>query len=169
MTSIIKVDQIQTAAGGVPTAADVGLNVSGSVLQTVQTEHSAPNTATLTRVDTSSSSYSDLLTRTITTKSDNTIIRVMCDVIGYNSSNLRGRGQVLRDNTVIVFDPYAWHLAPSEMGRFRVDFFDQPNVTAGTTLTYKVQGNSYNGTMMYLYSDGGGTTASFLTLQEIAQ
>ena len=33
MTSIIKVDQIQTAAGGVPTAADLGLNVSGSVLQ----------------------------------------------------------------------------------------------------------------------------------------
>ena len=32
MTSIIKVDQIQTAAGGVPTAADLGLNVSGTVL-----------------------------------------------------------------------------------------------------------------------------------------
>ena len=36
MTSIIKVDQIQTAAGGVPTAADLGLNVSGTVLQTLQ-------------------------------------------------------------------------------------------------------------------------------------
>ena len=32
MTSIIKVDQIQTAAGGVPTAADLGLNVSGAVI-----------------------------------------------------------------------------------------------------------------------------------------
>ena len=36
MTSIIKVDQIQTAAGGVPTAADLGLNVGGNVLQVVQ-------------------------------------------------------------------------------------------------------------------------------------
>ena len=36
MTSIIKVDTIQTAAGGVPTAADLGLNVSGSVLQVKQ-------------------------------------------------------------------------------------------------------------------------------------
>ena len=35
MTSIIKVDQIQNAAGGVPTAADLGLNVSGTVLQVV--------------------------------------------------------------------------------------------------------------------------------------
>lgn len=33
MTSIIKVDQIQNAAGGTPTAADLGLNVSGSVVQ----------------------------------------------------------------------------------------------------------------------------------------
>jgi hypothetical protein len=32
MTSIIKVDQIQTTAGGTPTAADLGLNVSGTVL-----------------------------------------------------------------------------------------------------------------------------------------
>ena len=36
MTSIIKVDQIQNAAGGTPTAADLGLNVSGSVLQVKQ-------------------------------------------------------------------------------------------------------------------------------------
>ena len=36
MTSIIKVDQIQTAAGAVPTAADLGLNVAGSVVQVVQ-------------------------------------------------------------------------------------------------------------------------------------
>ena len=33
MTSIIKVDTLQTAAGGVPTASDLGLNVSGSVVQ----------------------------------------------------------------------------------------------------------------------------------------
>ena len=32
MTSIIKVDQIQTAAGGVPTAGDLGLNTSGNVV-----------------------------------------------------------------------------------------------------------------------------------------
>ena len=36
MTSIIKVDQIQTAAGGVPTAGDLGLNTTGTVLQAVR-------------------------------------------------------------------------------------------------------------------------------------
>ena len=34
MTSILKVDQIQTAAGGVPTAADLGLDIAGSVIAT---------------------------------------------------------------------------------------------------------------------------------------
>jgi len=35
MSSIIKVDTIQTAAGGVPTAGDLGLNITGTVLQVV--------------------------------------------------------------------------------------------------------------------------------------
>jgi len=37
MSSIIKVDQIQLADGSTPTAADLGLNVTGAVLQVVQT------------------------------------------------------------------------------------------------------------------------------------
>ena len=56
MTSIIKVDQIQTAAGGVPTAADLGLNVSGSVVQIhtayfTQTDSLAYSTATRTLIN----------------------------------------------------------------------------------------------------------------------
>lgn len=38
MASIIKVDQIQTAAGGTPTAADLGINTTGNVLQVVRGE-----------------------------------------------------------------------------------------------------------------------------------
>ena len=36
MSSVIKVDQIQLADGSTPTAADLGLNTTGSVLQVVQ-------------------------------------------------------------------------------------------------------------------------------------
>ena len=36
MASIIKVDTIQTAAGGTPTAADLGINTTGNVLQVVE-------------------------------------------------------------------------------------------------------------------------------------
>ena len=38
MTSIIKVDQIQTASGATPTAADLGINVTGNLLQVVSQE-----------------------------------------------------------------------------------------------------------------------------------
>ena len=43
MTSIIKVDQIQTAAGATPTAADLGINTTGSVLKV---SHFTNNTRT---------------------------------------------------------------------------------------------------------------------------
>ena len=49
MSSILKVDTLQTAAGGVPTAGDLGLNVTGSLLQVVSTtakSHQAHTTNT---------------------------------------------------------------------------------------------------------------------------
>ena len=50
MTSILKVNNIQKANGSVPTAGDLGLNVTGTVLQVLQ--HS-----TLTQVTMNSTSY----------------------------------------------------------------------------------------------------------------
>ena len=55
MASIIKVDTIQTAAGGTPTAADLGLNVSGSLITTTQYKPSG--------VTVSASSYTDAITQ----------------------------------------------------------------------------------------------------------
>lgn len=54
MTSILKVNQIQNTTGSAPTAGDLGLNVTGSVLQVVhntQTGSSASST-TLSYADT---------------------------------------------------------------------------------------------------------------------
>ena len=70
MSSIIKVDQIQTAAGGVPTAADLGLNVSGTVLQVVR--HSLTS-----NIATASTSYVPTgHSVSITPKASNSIILV---------------------------------------------------------------------------------------------
>ena len=41
MTSIIKVDTLQKANGATPTAADLGINTTGTVLQVVQATHSS--------------------------------------------------------------------------------------------------------------------------------
>ena len=51
MTSIIKVDQIQTLAGAAPTAADLGINVTGSVLQVVSYLTATQGSQTITTSD----------------------------------------------------------------------------------------------------------------------
>lgn len=46
MTSILKVGTIQNTAGGAPTAADLGLNVTGTVLQVANTTSKATASTT---------------------------------------------------------------------------------------------------------------------------
>jgi hypothetical protein len=75
MTSIIKVDQIQNAAGGVPTAGDLGLNVSGSVLQVQR--HSFTNQTAIGSVSYVSVSGSSF---TFTPKSSSSTLIVVSDV-----------------------------------------------------------------------------------------
>ena len=66
MTSTLKVDQIQLADGSTPTAGDVGLNVTGTVLQSVTTEvtSSVPNTT----ISTTSLAAASLTAGSITVK-----------------------------------------------------------------------------------------------------
>lgn len=74
MASIIKVDQIQTAAGGTPTAGDLGINTSGNVVQ-VKTL-SVPNPST--HLDTASSSFVSMgVSLTITPKDANNTILII--------------------------------------------------------------------------------------------
>ena len=77
MASIIKVDTIQTAAGGTPTAADLGLNTTGSVLQVVQS-------TLATSVDLSNTSDVLMFSGTITPSSANS--KILIDFVG----NFRG-------------------------------------------------------------------------------
>jgi len=75
MTSIIKVDQIQTAAGATPTAADLGVNITGTVIQVVNAEKldtASTNSQLPTWVDSG-------LSCTITPKFNNSKIIVTVD------------------------------------------------------------------------------------------
>ena len=87
MTSIIKVDQIQTAAGAAPTVTDLGVTVpiasiptmdtshmpAGSLIQTVKASSagSAQGSAAIT---TSSNSFTTMDTFTITTSGSSQLI-----------------------------------------------------------------------------------------------
>ena len=79
MTSIIKVDQIQTAAGGVPTVKDLGLE-AGSVLQCKAQTRTIGNTGTGADIETVSVAASgienaySLNTVTITPKYSDSLI-----------------------------------------------------------------------------------------------
>ena len=63
MTSIIKVDTLQKANGGTPTAADLGINTSGTVLQVVN-EYSTNqvSSTTLSRITLNSLSVTPVAT-----------------------------------------------------------------------------------------------------------
>ena len=77
MASIIKVDQIQTAAGGTPTAADLGLNTTGTVLQVVSNRPTS-----IQSLNTSSTSYTDIpgMAVTITPTSTSSSIFIIFDM-----------------------------------------------------------------------------------------
>lgn len=74
MSSVLKVDTIQTAAGGTPTAASLGLNISGSVLQRI---HSVNSTQTSIS---NANGWVTALTATITPKYVNSLIYIDIDL-----------------------------------------------------------------------------------------
>ena len=80
MTSILKVSTIQNTAGGAPTAADLGLNVTGSVLQVVRTGWSSYITTSSTSLVNTGKSV------TITPTSVNSKVLILL-TFGYYASN----------------------------------------------------------------------------------
>ena len=84
MTSIIKVDTIQTAAGGTPTASSLGIGGVGKIGQVVQATTSTESTNT-------SASYADTgLSASITPTSTSSKILVLCSV----SANMGTGGDI---------------------------------------------------------------------------
>ena len=188
MTSIIKVDQIQTAAGGVPTAADLGLNVSGAVLQVVSTNDNNQTAATTT----SFLHFSSLETR-ITPKSATSKIFVTVNIhIGnanddnYNQFNIYrlingangvnlGLGQPVGGATTCAWS----HNGPFTHAIYEVkssgwSYLDSPSTT--DEVTYQLWGRAMASTNRTMYlnrphdvSDGNrAATSSTMTLIEIA-
>jgi hypothetical protein len=67
MSSIIKVDQIQLADGSTPTAGDLGLNVTGGVLQVVSVSEDSTSSYSLSQGVLTSDVISAAITPTSTT------------------------------------------------------------------------------------------------------
>ena len=171
MTSIIKVDQIQNAAGGVPTAADLGLNVSGSVLQTVHSRYD-------TWVTISGTAWTSTgLTATITPTSTTSQILIMV----FQQVHIGGTGtesgcgfMVSRDGTTVSnsasstnFDIYHYDASVGNDWRGRIPYsgIDSPASTSALTYTANVARYGGSGTAVSVQDNNN---PSFMILQEIA-
>ena len=146
---------------------------SGQIIQTVQfLREGSTGSNSSSAVSISSATYTDVMSKAITTKVANSKIRVMINTVTYRSggTNMRGAYKVLRDSTQIDGDLYGFYTSTSNnMLSAVVDHIDSPNAAAGTVLTYKFQGSSRDAvSMQFLYSDGGGAASNSITLQEIA-
>ena len=174
MTSIIKVDQIQTAAGGTPTAADLGLNVSGTVLQVIT---SKPTSATAF----TSGSYVDAagFSVTITPKYSDSLIVISITaqtVVNNNASNTGHDFRLQRAGTTIRSARWFNYLNRSSYANdyyppFVLDHQDTPSTTSA--ITYNLQGRIYNGAdgpwTINTYNGGSGGSYGLMTVTEIAQ
>ena len=171
MASIIKVDTIQTAAGGTPTAADLGLNTTGSVLQVVTVVKSVQQAIQSTSFTTISS-----LSPSITPSSSSSKILVMVNLNLDHYQNGNGTSsyslQLLRGSTVILSKHHDHYAGTASNGYRSFDgdgtivYLDSPSTTS--EITYTVQGKSSTTGNTDTTRISNNDTDSTMTLMEIA-
>ena len=163
MTSILKVDNIQKANGSVPKVSDLGLNVTGSVLQVVQAVSSTYQATT----STSFVNYSHT-NATITPSSTSSKILVLSthntEVYQNNSQDAQGRFVIYRDGSAISAENYIRHYDYGGSGHLGVtntviNFLDSPSSTSE---------ESYQLYMKYVSGDSTAIIFGSITLMEIA-
>jgi len=170
MTSIIKVDQIQNAAGGTPTAADLGLNVSGSVLQTVYARYASEVTIS------SAGWVSTGLSATITPKfASSTILVTVFQQVNLVTSGGTESGcgfMVIRDGTNVSnsasatsFDLYHYDATTNNNFRGRIPYAGTDSPASTSLLTYTAYVTKYSPDI----KAQDNNNPSFMILQEIAQ
>jgi hypothetical protein len=164
MTSIIKVDTLQKANGGTPTAADLGINTTGTVLQVVsgstnsETANSSTNTYTdmgLSLSITPTSSTSKILV--ITSQAGNTVgdpdkvsVRLMRNTTElYACMQQVTTGLGTSDHRAITYD---------------ISYVDSPSTTSSVTYKPQFRKESSSGRLDVQKDNNNG----HITLIEIA-
>ena len=172
MSSILKVDQIQLSNGNTPTAGDLGLNTTGSVLQVVSQKNKANTGSTTTNAFTAtnltlsitpSSTSSKILvmanatinTQQNTSWADVTVYRdgsVNLALTGSGTSNANAFSGVYTSSGTDVHVPFAFQV------------LDTPSTTSA--VTYTVYFRSRNNASFVRFNPDKFSTG--LTLMEIA-
>jgi hypothetical protein len=161
MTSIIKVDTIQTSAGGTPTASSLGIGGVGKIGQVVNTSN-AMSTTTIT--STSSVAISGF-TATITPSATSSKIFVLATYSytqdGYNNGTL-AFSQIYRGLTNIKSIVAGGDTGNGDYGHAVVlSAYDSPNTTSA--VTYNIHAQVQNSSSQFRPTGNSDT----LTLMEI--
>jgi len=155
MASVIKVDQIQLSDGSKPTAGDLGLDTSGSVIQVAQGQYGVNENFSIAQ---GLSGPWCGLTGSITTKQANSKIKVEINLQGlvFESDNSYGRFQVyMNTGSGLVLVKYMgypvhWSSTDNASGTVMTDnFISSPNVPAGTTVTFSMYFVSMSSTNVF--------------------
>ena len=168
MASIIKVDTIQTAAGGTPTAADLGLNTTGSVLQVVKGEQSG----TLTVNTSAATTYVSV---SITPQSTSSKIYLTCSVMliatNLSTSGARirltpqiqraGHGVITQLNEAFQMRDYSFTSTNNETCiPCTLQVLDSPSTTSPVTYNFNVYGTQVSGNCRV-----SGTNVDFIAME----
>jgi hypothetical protein len=169
MSSILKVDTIQTASGGTPTASDLGLNVTGGVLQVVESSYTSVTSV-------SSGTYVDTgMTVSITptaTSSSIVVMPFMNDLVINGSAKVQVKlfrnidgGSYTELEEWDALQQYVDNTGGSCTPVYK----DTPSTTG--VVNYKLQFSLSLGTATVRLNnavDGGGSSRSNIVLMEIA-
>ena len=171
MTSIIKVDTIQTSAGGTPTASSLGIDLGnvGKISQVVSTTYTTSTGITSTSfVDTGMSA-------SITPSATSSKIFVMFQCTAHLSranQEVGAKFQLVRGSTAIwtgagqsYYQGAFGSVSNNQMATTQIfSFLDSPSTTSSTS--YKLQGavNSGGGHSVTAQT---GSTPSVMTLMEV--
>lgn len=180
MASIIKVDQIQTAAGGTPTAADLGINTSGNVLQCVSTMTAQPSAHSATMSDSN-------LTVSITPKQvGSTIICHYSFRYGNSTASANNVRVRINQNGTDTFkylsggtslsnpsNPLTNVAAISSAAQMMMSMSSGCQVTTTSTaqMTFTIQGKGESGTLYINNRNDNGSdcvNTGYITVMEIA-
>ena len=161
MTSIIKVDTIQTSAGGTPTASSLGIGGVGKIGQVVYATNTTASSTTSTSFVTTS------FTGSITPSSSSSKILgiLLCrPFTGTSSNEMVGQISSNRSTT-----PWEGYLNYNNGGAIAVQstltFVDTPNTTGVVTYTLKIR--STNGGSVAVHPNGATDGTGGYILMEV--
>ena len=182
MSSIIKVDQIQLADGSTPTAGDLGLNTTGSVLQVVQSQLAEPVSVTLNTAFTEITGLTQSIT--LSSVSSKVLINFAVHVgdqdgteLSYPKIRMLRAGSIIgvgsnddRQQVTAMWNP--GNAARNTTGVLTMSWLDSPSTSGSVEYKLEIFG-SQNRTFIINRAGSnentaGGQAVSTMTLMEIA-